>query len=176
MSWDLFKIDLSNVAERKANEILKSSNQICKPILVDVVFKLFNNFLHINNINGFDNFYFPETLSQFNVIRVNDDYDNETDDSGYDSENEEYIIENMYLPSIDQAYLETTEIMISYMNDYIDGNDIWCKHQTLLKVNPSTADILVKCNQMTVFDTGLCSVHNGENIKKNIMILPPIII
>jgi len=62
---------------------------------------------HFQNINELDNFYFPETLSEFTY------YDDEIEND----ERKNCKIENQFLVPIDQAYTKAKSILESHISN-----------------------------------------------------------
>lgn len=158
MGFQLFIDDLIRITEKKENELLSLSGLDVhesghKMIVRGDAFFLINVFLRTNHISGFDTFYFPNTLSEFNFIIHGSDDDT--------------VVPYEYLPLIDQAYTEAKPILQSYMDDYVSGHVKRCSYMGKKR----------QCNIKTVFDSGLCSLHNGEDIKQtHTLDLPQVIV
>ena len=137
---------------------------------VDHIEQLITHFQKSQNINELDNFYFPETLSEFN-------FDTYYEDEIENDERRNCKIENQFLVPIDQAYTKAKSILESHISNYMDSDIIpqQCIHIIVPKNRrqPSRS-----CSHTTIFsDTGKCVKHDGEYIKSSpVLILEAVII
>jgi len=125
----------------------------------------------------FDDFRFPETLSEFNFdTYYEDDYD--------DNVRINCKIEDRFLPSIDRAYTKAKTILQSHISTYMDLDAIpqQCTHIIVPKNGRQPQR---RCTRMTIFksvqedfnDTGKCVKHDGEYVKEpQVLILDSVII